>query len=171
METIEKRLCADLKSALLKKQECPSTEEMVTICNPYIKEINNLNFMYFAIIRRWDGGGTWKMRLWVDERPVGKGIAKCLNSLYHVTYDEDTEYTIEDFSDDIKDELINWAFDKCVDLIDEIYEQESGYVMPEIEEMKRDADKLFDIGEIFVNTMKNLSPTGSLCYIVKGDVK
>lgn len=71
----------------------------------------NLDERLYGFNRNWQYYGTWRITLWVNEFHFGEEIGKRLNGLHIITHDEEKTGSLEDFEDDIYEQITDWADD------------------------------------------------------------
>lgn len=84
-------------------------QQKFELADKYADLIINSDERYISIIKRQSGYGTWKVRIEsANEYCFGKKIEELLtidlSSI--VTHDEDKEFTIKDFEEDIQEKLV-----------------------------------------------------------------
>lgn len=77
----------------------------------YDEIFDKLDERLYSTSKNWVSYGTWRITLWVNSCHFGGDIAERLNKLYYITHDEDKTGSLEDFADDICDEIQDWACD------------------------------------------------------------
>lgn len=97
-----------------------SNMSMYELASKYANLILESDSAFYGIERRLVGYGTWQARInFANEYHYGEGIAHLLTHVSSIiTHDEDKEFTLEDFAEDIEEELVNFISDTIDDLED-----------------------------------------------------
>lgn len=77
----------------------------------YEEIFDGLDGTLYSVTKTWKNYGTWNVNLWVNSYWFGKKVAEILNGINIITHDEDKEFTIEDFADEITERITDWAFE------------------------------------------------------------
>lgn len=77
----------------------------------YEEIFENLDATLYSINKFWKNYGTWRAELWVNSYWFGEKVAEILNGIAITTHDEDKEFTLEDFSDEITEAITDWAYE------------------------------------------------------------
>lgn len=86
---------------LEKAQKCKTQGELFAVSEELVEEIMNTDERLYSFNRKWVYYGTWEIRLWTNEYHFGKELTEKLNNCCITTHDEDKEFTIEDFREQI----------------------------------------------------------------------
>ena len=97
-----------------------SFDQMLELANKYATMITESDGRFYGIERRLVGYGTWQAKInFANEYHYGEGIAHLLKHVPAITtHDEDKEFTIDDFAEDIEEALVNFISDTIDDLED-----------------------------------------------------
>lgn len=97
-----------------------SFEQMLELAGKYANLILESDSAFYGIERRLVGYGTWQAKInFANEYYFGEGIAHLLTHVSSIiTHDEDKEFTLEDFSEDIEEELVDFISDTIDDMED-----------------------------------------------------
>lgn len=97
-----------------------SFEQMLELAGKYADLILESDSAFYGIERRLVAYGTWQAKInFANEYYLGEGIAHLLTRIPSIiTHDEDKEFTLEDFSEDIEEELVNFISDTIDDMED-----------------------------------------------------
>ena len=94
--------------SLKEKVSDMTISELQNVCIDFVDEIIKVDNRLLSVNKKWSGYGTWKSTGFANEYQFGKDlsttIVKALNG--KITHDEDKEFTIEEFRDDIYDLLL-----------------------------------------------------------------
>lgn len=97
-----------------------SFEQILELASKYANLILASDSAFYGIERTLAGYGTWQARInFANEYHYGEGIAHLLTHVSSIiTHDEDKEFTLEDFAEDIEEELVKFISDTIDDLED-----------------------------------------------------
>ena len=84
--------------------------EILELSKKYANMITESDSAFYGIERRLAGYGTWRARInFANEYHYGEGIAHLMKHVPAIiTHDEDKEFTLEDFAEDIEESLVNF---------------------------------------------------------------
>lgn len=115
---LEKRWYDTIEANIKKVVEEYNNTNWKTILNkidPIIySAINDTDPAFWSVDKKWVGHGTWKGYIWLNEYHWGENLYKyILNACKKgiITHDEDKEFTLEDFADEIEDAMTSFAQD------------------------------------------------------------
>ena len=90
---------------------CKTFIELMDKVQPIIDDILHEDEMLYSINKRWRTYGTWEVQLWTNEYRFGKQLSELLMKHKLTTHDEDKIFTIDDFSDVIRECVEEYAYD------------------------------------------------------------
>lgn len=90
-----------------------SINELMSITSHLTSEIVETDNIFLSVDKHWCGYGTWKTSAFANEYHFGEDLAKAIKNALsgHITHDEDKEFTISDFQDEISDAVFTLAND------------------------------------------------------------
>ena len=77
----------------------------------YREIVENLDKSFYSINKYWKNYGTWRLDLWTNPYHFGREISDRLNRLSVITHDEFKRGSLDDFIDEISNEIQDWAED------------------------------------------------------------
>lgn len=104
-----------MQEELINKVKADMTyNEALQLADEMTDNIINDDKAFYSIDKRFAGYGTWKANIsMANEYHFGDDIANILTSCGGViTHDEDKEFTLEDFREEILDRLTQYIYDK-----------------------------------------------------------
>ena len=76
----------------------------------FADEIISSDNCFWELRKRWKSYGTWKIEPFFNEYHFGEDVAELLRDVCKTTtHDEDKEYELKDFEEEIYEELYWWA--------------------------------------------------------------
>lgn len=84
--------------------------DLMNNIEPVIYEIINEDKKVLSVYKRFAGYGTWNVYLHSNQYTFGEEINNILNKIYIVTHDEDKEFTILDFAEEIRERIAGYVY-------------------------------------------------------------
>lgn len=106
---------ATMQEELINRVKADMTyNEALQLADEMTDNIINDDKVFYSIDKHFAGYGTWKANIsMANEYHFGDDIANILTSCGGViTHDEDKEFTLEDFREEILDSLTQYIYDK-----------------------------------------------------------
>lgn len=98
----------------LKEQakKCSTKNELIQVVDNITREVINTDNAFWGIDKSRSGYGTWKVKIdFINEYHYGRKLAESLlnETGYIITHDEEREFTMEDFKDNIEEAVYDLA--------------------------------------------------------------
>ena len=77
--------------------------QSLSFANNMAYDIINEDSRLISVNRRWVSYGTWRITLFANEYHFGNVLAERMEKLSIITHNEEKEYTVDDFADDIEE--------------------------------------------------------------------
>ena len=111
-----------LFESLEKRSEQFTTGEMMQEVDGFTQHlIESQDKALLSISKGWSGHGTWKVSVFVNEYHYGEKLTSLLEKAINgaTTHSEDKEFTIEEFTEKISDEIYEHLFNLDHEAIEE----------------------------------------------------